>query len=113
HMASGKFVDQDEYGVVIGQELAKLFKFQIGDQLVLNYQDQQGELRSELLNIQGIYHYNSQGFEKKFVYINQSTWQKLFLGNDTGNVLFNRITLLSPDLEYRPLVENMIKETDF
>ncbi len=113
HMVSGKFVDQEEYGVVIGQELAKIFKFQVGDQLVLNYQDQQGELRSELLNIQGIYHYNSQGFEKKFVYINQSTWQKLFLNNDTGNVLFNRITLLTPDLEYRPLVENMIKGNDY
>ncbi len=113
HMVSGKFIDQDEYGVVIGEELAKLFKFQVGDQLVLNYQDQQGELRSELLNIQGIYHYNSQGFEKRFIYINQSTWQKLFLNEDSEKILFNRITLLTPGLEYEDLLKEIISGTDF
>lgn len=113
HIVQGEFIDQDEYGVVIGQELARLFKFQVGDQLVLNYQDQQGELRSELLNIQGIYHYNSQGFEKKFIYLNQSTWQKLFLNNDKGEILFNRITLLTSGLEYRPQLEDIIKDSNF
>lgn len=113
HLVEGKFVDDDEYGVVIGQDLAKIFKFKVGDQLVLNYQDQQGELRSELLNIQGIYNYNSQGFEKRFIYINQRSWQKLFLNQDTGNILFNRLTILTPGLEYKPVLEDMIKGSDF
>lgn len=57
--------------VLIGYELAQLFKFVVGDQIVLNYQDTNGELRSELLQIKGVYKYSSKTFEKRFVYINQ------------------------------------------
>jgi ABC-type lipoprotein release transport system permease subunit len=110
---SGSFITtEDEFGVVIGKELASLFKFNVGDQMVLNYQDKLGELRSEILNIRGIYHYNSKGFEKKFVYVNQKTWQNLFLNEYTGKILFNRITLLTPGLKYEPMVLDRIKDTD-
>jgi ABC-type lipoprotein release transport system permease subunit len=110
---SGSFItSEDEFGVVIGKELASLFKFKVGDQMVLNYQDKRGELRSEILNIRGIYHYNSKGFEKRFVYINQKTWQNLFLNEYTGNILFNRITLLTPGLKYEPMIQERIKNTD-
>ena len=113
NIISGEFISSnDEYGVVIGKELATLFKFNVGDQLILNYQDQLGELRSEILNIRGIYHYNSKGFEKRFVYINQKTWQNLFLNEDTGNILFNRITLLVPSLSMEPQIRDRIKGTD-
>lgn len=109
----GSFIDSsDEYGVVIGQELASLFKFRVGDQMVLNYQDKIGELRSEILNIRGIYKYNSRGFEKRFVYINQKTWQNLFLNEDTGKVLFNRVTMLTPGLEVKPIIDDRLKGTD-
>ena len=107
----GTFIDSnDEYGVVIGKELADLFKFRPGDQMVLNYQDQNGELRSELLNIRGIFKYNSKGFEKRFVYINQKTWQNLFLNEDTGKILFNRVTILTPNLEVEPILKDRIKD---
>ena len=110
---SGSYVKgDDEFGIVIGKELADLFKLNIGDQLVLNYQDKLGELRSELLNVQGIYHYNSKGFEKRFVYINQSTWQQLFLNEDTGNILFNRITLLTPGLGVEPILLDRLNGSD-
>ncbi|WPU64990.1 ABC transporter permease [Peredibacter starrii] len=112
-ITSGTFLTQDdEYGVVIGQELATLFKFNVGDQMVLNYQDKVGELRSELITIRGIYHYNSKGFEKRFVYINQKTWQNLFLNEYTGKTLFNRVTILTPDLKYEPIVHDRIQGTD-
>lgn len=112
-IVKGNFLtDQDEYSVVIGQELAELFKFNIGDQLVLNFQDQKGELRSELLSIKGIYHYNSRGFEKRFVYVNQKTWQTLFLCQDTSKTLFNRITIMTPSLMYEPILADKIKEED-
>lgn len=111
NMVEGSFVDtDDENGVVIGQELATLFKFRIGDQMVLNYQDKNGELRSELLNIRGIFHYNSKSFEKRFVYISQKSWQNLFLNEDTGKILFNRITLLTPGLVFEPQIKERIKE---
>jgi putative ABC transport system permease protein len=95
---SGSFVNEfDHEGIIIGQELAKQFKYKPGDQLVLNYQDVNGELRSELLTIRGIYGYNSRSFEKRFVYINQRTWQKLFFDTSMGQILFNRISIMTPD----------------
>jgi ABC-type lipoprotein release transport system permease subunit len=112
-LISGSFIDNhDDSGVVIGKELAGIFKFNVGDQMVLNYQDKNGELRSEILNIRGVYHYNSKGFEKRFVYINQKTWQKLFLNEDTGKILFNRITLLTPSLSVEPAISGMLQGTD-
>lgn len=112
-ITSGNFIDaNDDFGVVIGKELADLFKFNVGDQMVLNYQDKKGELRSEILNIRGIYHYNSKGFEKRFVYINQKTWQTLFLNEDSGKILFNRITLITPDLLVEPIISDKLKGTD-
>lgn len=112
HLIAGKYLESTEqYGVMIGQELANLFKFQIGDQLILNYQDQLGELRSEILNIQGIYRFNSKGFEKRFIYLNQKTWQLLFLNQDTGKILFNRITTLVPSLEDGPVLKERIAGT--
>ncbi|MFP5387637.1 MAG: ABC transporter permease, partial [Bacteriovoracia bacterium] len=109
----GEFISpEDDYSVVIGKELATLFKFNVGDQLILNYQDHKGELRSEILNIKGIYHYNSKGFEKRFVYVNQKTWQNLFLNEFTGKTLFNRVTLLTPGLAYEPQISDRIKTTD-
>lgn len=110
---SGTFIDSDdEYGVVIGKELANLFKFNTGDQMILNYQDQKGELRSEILTIRGIFNYNSKGFEKRFVYINQKTWQNLFLNEDTGKTLFNRLTLLTPDLQSETIISDRLQGTD-
>lgn len=109
----GVFIDSnDEYGIMIGKELADQFKFHAGDQLVLNYQDKNGELRSELLTIRGIFKYNSKGFEKRFTYVNQKTWQKLFLNEDTGKTLFNRITLLAPDLKVESQIKNRIQGED-
>lgn len=113
HIVSGeKLLRDDELSVIIGQELAKEFKFNVGDQLVLNYQDQKGELRSELLTIKGTYSYNGKGFERRFVYTNQKTLQTLFLNEDTGKTLFNRITLLTPDLSMEPRLRDMLKGTD-
>jgi putative ABC transport system permease protein len=106
---SGSFVEaEDDSAVNIGAELAKIFKFNIGDQIVLNYQDVNGELRSELLRIKGIYKYNSRGFEKRFVYINQKTWQKLFLNENKNTILFNRIPLMVDRLEEGKVISQRI-----
>lgn len=92
----GSFLtESDEGSVLIGRELAQYFNYQIGDQIVLNYQDVNGELRSEFLQIKGFYKFSSNTFEKRFIYINQKTWQKLFFNEDRGAVLFNRIVLMT------------------
>jgi ABC-type lipoprotein release transport system permease subunit len=113
NIVEGEFTqDGDDFSVVIGQELATLFKFKVGDQLVINYQDIMGELRSELLNIKGIYNYNSKGFEKKFVYINQKSWQKLFFSAYTGKILFNRIALMATSLKEEPVLQKRFEGTE-
>lgn len=111
NMISGSFLDEIEDGsVMIGEELAHLFKFAIGDQIVLNYQDIKGELRSELLQIKGIYHYSSKTFEKRFVYINQKTWQRLFLNENKNDILFNRLAIMTPDLARGEFLQKEIKD---
>ncbi len=107
-LTSGEFLtDDDLNSVIIGQQLAKDFRYNVGDQIVLNYQDIQGELRSELLTIKGIYHYNSNSFEKRFVYLNQRTWQKLYLNDDTGDTMFNRIVMLTPGLSSGKFIDSI------
>lgn len=93
-LKQGDFIkNDDEQEVVIGAALADEFKYNIGDEFVLNYQDQEGELRSEILKIKGIYQFNANVFQKKFVYISQKTWQNLYFGQFEG-FKFNRIPLL-------------------
>lgn len=99
-MVSGEYLrSDDEDGILIGQELAKIFKWNPGDQMVINYQDVKGELRSEILSIRGIYHFSSNSFEKRFAYTTQKTLQKLFLNGYTGKILFHRIPFMKESLE--------------
>jgi ABC-type lipoprotein release transport system permease subunit len=110
----GEFIIPNDVGaVVIGKELADIFKFNAGDQMVLNYQDAKGELRSEILTIKGIYEYNSRAFQKRFVYINQPTWQSIFLGSNTGKVLFNRVVLLTPTVNNDGPLKTLIEGSEF
>lgn len=110
-MVSGNYLDEnDEGSVLIGYELAQLFKFVVGDQIVLNYQDTNGELRSELLQIKGVYKYSSKTFEKRFVYINQKTWQRLFLNEDRNAILFNRLAIMTPSLSEGEFLQKEITD---
>ncbi len=108
----GSFLDSNDDGsVLIGQDLAKYFNYQIGDQIVLNYQDVNGELRSEFLQIKGFYKYSSNTFEKRFVYINQKTWQKLFFNEDRSTILFNRIVVMTKSLSELDLLSDRFKDS--
>lgn len=110
NIIKGSFLSQESDGILIGEELAKEFKFNLGDQLVINYQDVSGELRSELLEIKGIYHFNSKIFEKRFVYINQQQWQKLFLKTTQKEILFHRVSLMTPSLLVDQEIQKLAKE---
>lgn len=113
HIVEGEFLSsQDENQIIIGKELATIFKYKPGDQLVFNYQDIKGELRSEILIIKGIFHFSSNSFEKRFVYLNQATWQKLYQGQDSGQILFNRISIMTPDADYREEISSLLTGTD-
>lgn len=111
-LVAGSFVEpEDDGSIIIGSELADIFKFKIGDQIVMNYQDVNGELRNELLQIKGIYHYSSRVFERRFVYINQKTWQRLFLNENKNTILFNRITLMTDGLADKPVISQRMKDS--
>lgn len=98
-MIAGNFIDEsDEGGIVIGKELAAIFKYKTGDQIVVNYQDINGELRSEILTIRGIYAFSSNSFEKRFAYTSQKTLQRLYLNHEMSSILYNRIPFMAPDL---------------
>jgi len=110
---SGEFLTAEEDGpIVIGAELASLFDFKVGDQIVLNFQDVNGELRSELLPIKGIYHFNSKSFEKHFVYIGQKTWQRIFFKKEMEKILFNRIPIMTRGLGDESVIRNRFKDSD-
>jgi putative ABC transport system permease protein len=95
---AGEYLTPGNAGAMIGKDLADFFHYKVGDQLVINYQDVKGELRSELLPITAIYRINSKSFEKRFVYINQTVWQTLFFGEVRPQILFNRIVINTPTL---------------
>ncbi len=106
-IVSGEFLrSDDEDGIVIGKELAEVFQWNPGDQIVVNYQDVKGELRSEILIIRGIFHYSSTSFEKRFAYVTQKTLQKLFLNHYTGKILFHRIPFMADSLENKNLLSS-------
>jgi putative ABC transport system permease protein len=109
----GSFLETEDDGAVfIGAELAHVFKLKVGDQIVLNYQDINGELRNELLQLKGVYRYSSKTFEKRFVYINQKTWQRLFLNENKNKILFNRIAFMSDDgLSDQPVLSQRFKDS--
>ncbi len=112
-MKEGEFLsNQDDEAIVIGQELANVFKFKPQDQLILNYQDVNGELRSEILKIKGIYHFSSKVFEKRFVYLNQRTWQKLFFNEDRHQILFNRLALMTKNLGVSDQIQKLTTNTE-
>lgn len=113
NMKEGSFVANDDTDtVVIGSTLADEFHYVVGDQIVLNYQDIKGELRSELLTIKGIYHYNSNSFEKRFVYLNQSLWKKLYLGEASQDILFNRVTILTDSIAKGEFIRTLFPESE-
>jgi putative ABC transport system permease protein len=112
NIETGEFITADDDGpIIIGKELAALFNFKVGDQIVLNFQDANGELRSELLPIKGIYHYNSKGFEKHFVYISQKTWQRIFFKKEMEKLLFNRIPIMTDGLGNESVIRNRFNDS--
>jgi ABC-type lipoprotein release transport system permease subunit len=111
-MSKGAYLTEyDESKVVIGEGLAKLFHLTLGDSIVMNYQDSTGELRSELLEIKGIYNFNSLGFQKKHIYVTQSTWGKLFFKTPMSGIYFNRTVLMTDGLPIDKTMESTLAST--
>ncbi len=106
--AGNFFKGTDPRPAVIGDELAKEFKLTVGESLVLNFQDHEGQLRSEQVTVVGIFDYSSRSFQGHYLYLLQRDWQELYLGTYNGKILFNRIPFMGRNLS----MDNLVKIGD-
>ena len=97
-VVKGKWPEQHERGIVIGQDVADKFLYQVGDQLVINFQDAKSELRSELLTILAIYRANSRIFERRFAYVSGDIVEEFLFGQSSSDQLIHRVLLFTKDL---------------
>lgn len=98
HLVSGAWPQGDERGIVIGQETAQRFQYVVGDNLVLNFQDAKGELRSELLPVLAIYHHNGRTFERRYAYVSGDVVEEYLFGAADPRMMIHRVVVMTRDL---------------
>ncbi len=98
HMSSGTWPQGNERGIVIGFETAERFQYAVGDQLVMNFQDAKGELRSELLPVLGVYHHNGRTFERRFAYVSGDVVEEYLFGMADPRRMLHRVVVMAKDL---------------
>lgn len=99
HIVAGNWPEQDSPGIVIGKETAERFQYNVGDQLVLNFQDSKGDLRSELVPIAAIYHHNGRSFERRYAYVSNNLVEQFLFGSASPGILFHRIAIMAKSLD--------------
>lgn len=97
-LTQGSWPDQTSRGLVIGQDVADKFLFKLGDQVVINFQDAKGELRSELLPILGIFRANGRVFERRFAYTTGDIVEEFLFGQADVRQLAHRVLLFPYNL---------------
>ena len=113
HMSSGTWPQGNERGIVIGFETAERFQYAVGDQLVMNFQDAKGELRSELLPVLGVYHHNGRTFERRFAYVSGDVVEEYLFGAADPRMMIHRVVVMANDLpSSRPALERAAKLTN-
>jgi len=98
HMVDGSWPQGSERGIVIGKETADRFQYVVGDQLVMNFQDAKGELRSELLPVLGIYHHNGRTFERRYAFVTGDIVEEYLFGMADPRLLVHRVVVMAHDL---------------
>lgn len=99
----GSYIQEADQGVLIGEMLQKKFKLKINDNLVINYQDTVGNLRSEVLKIQGVYRLNGASFERKTVYLPINKLQELF-----GKQGIHRYVIFAPKISSKDSLQPFV-----
>ncbi len=95
---SGVWPKQSDRGIVIGKDTAERFQYAVGDQMVVNFQDAKGELRSELLPVLGIFHQNGRSFERKYAYISGDAVEEFLFGMASPQLIIHRVVLMTDGL---------------
>lgn len=98
HMVEGTWPQGAERGIVIGKETADRFQYVVGDQLVMNFQDAKGELRSELLPVLGIYNHNGRSFERRYAFVTGDVVEEYLFGAADPRMMIHRVVVMAHDL---------------
>lgn len=77
-MVKGKYLTTGDNGVVLGQELARFMRLEVGDTLVLIGQGYQGISAAGKYPVKGIVKHPSPDFNKMIVYLDMAAAQELF-----------------------------------
>lgn len=97
-LSAGRFLEENDEGIFIGKEAADMFGLNLDDQLLVNFQDNLGNIKSELLPVIGIFNQNGKLFERTHGYISISKWKKLYqLGQDQTQ-LYHRIVITDKNI---------------
>lgn len=77
-IVEGRYLmEEDEYGIVIGQALAEKFETEIGRKLVVMSQDTNEEIASRAFRIVGIFRAEMEATEKQFVFVTLPAAQQM------------------------------------
>ncbi len=98
HLVAGAWPRGTDRGVVIGQDLAQRFRYVVGENVVINFQDAAGELKSELLPILAIYQKNGRSFERRHAYVHHTVVQEFLFGQAQEFFQIHRVNFLTSDL---------------
>jgi len=112
YLQEGDYLEGGE-GILIGKSLSNSFKLSVGEQLIFNYQDVNGELRSEVLNIIGIYKKNGKEFEKSYAYVNKKLISNLYFNSSIKEKHYHRIILKTDKKFDKSKLIEVIKKHDF
>jgi len=88
-------VDEDEYGILIGEALAEKFETQIGRKVVIMSQDTNEEIASRAFRIVGIFRAEMEATEKQFVFVTLPAAQQMLSLHDG----ISEISILLPSRE--------------
>lgn len=86
YLTEGEFLTSERPdGVYLGDKLARQLKLRLGDELVLMTSALDGSMGAELATIVGIFHSNSQTFDKTIAYVHLELTQSLLAAEDEIN----------------------------
>lgn len=90
----------DSREVVIGKNFSERMKLNIGDDLIITYQDRTEGIQTEALKVVGIFQNNGQGFERSFAYTHKNFIQNLL--NLDGENPIHRLIIHAPERKIAP-----------
>lgn len=116
NLVEGKYIDSEiRNAVLIGQKLADKLNVEIGNRIVLTFQDLNNELTSGAFNISGVFQTGQSAYDERSVYVRSEDLSSLI----TDHPVFHEIAVILNESEHSDAVvadlnerfDNIIAET--